>query len=545
MAFDGLYDGEEAAAKPPISLHPAFPAIVALWFAALLGVGTLVLPPVLLEKAVVAAGLPALIPAASPPLGFTARGLIAIVATIIGTGLGIAIARRVANAHGPKPLSRIAKLAEGSRRPISVREELGGEGVVNGQGLPISRRRALAISEDDRPSDFLYRAPLPGHDPDDEVPFRTCEMEAQEDEAFELNELAEEGDLMAPTAAEDELEPDFDEEPAMTDRQEFQPVSPFERPERTAREFQPVDERDVRKNLAGPRGLEPLPFSPPSLTRRAPEPEPAFEPSVEPVDIAVPATDEPEFRADWETAPLDGLGLVQLVQRLGSTIERRREMQALATPAASEVTASLAAPTADLEPAPAEEAVLAMAAFFSPDPEPDADQPRAEAAEDASREDGAEPAELPRPGFLRQFDAEFDEDDDGVPDFSLPLRSKGAKLPPLAAVEQDEQEDADGADEGGYSSLLGMSNPFAAPKGEFVRIEEPEPDEEAFEPAVVFPGREEASGRPQPQPVMASRLFDPPGNSGDAAAGPTRAPADADAALRSALATLQRMSGAA
>ena len=32
------FEGE--AAKPPISLHPAFPAIVALWFAALLGIGT-------------------------------------------------------------------------------------------------------------------------------------------------------------------------------------------------------------------------------------------------------------------------------------------------------------------------------------------------------------------------------------------------------------------------------------------------------------------------------------------------------------------------
>ena len=36
--------------KAPISAHPLFPAIVALWFAALLGVGSLVLPVVLFEK---------------------------------------------------------------------------------------------------------------------------------------------------------------------------------------------------------------------------------------------------------------------------------------------------------------------------------------------------------------------------------------------------------------------------------------------------------------------------------------------------------------
>ena len=35
-------------AKAPISTHPAFPAIVALWFAALLGLGSLVLPVALI-----------------------------------------------------------------------------------------------------------------------------------------------------------------------------------------------------------------------------------------------------------------------------------------------------------------------------------------------------------------------------------------------------------------------------------------------------------------------------------------------------------------
>src|SRR5688500_9250569 len=167
MAFDSPY--EEEAVKPPISLHPAFPAIVALWFAALLGLGSLVLPAVLLERAVVGTGVASLVPVANPPLGFTARGIIAIMATLVGAGLGVAIARRVAKAHGPRTESRIAKLASGSRRPLSVKDELGGanglRGVVNGESLPISRRRALAISEDDRPSDFLYRAPLPGEDP--------------------------------------------------------------------------------------------------------------------------------------------------------------------------------------------------------------------------------------------------------------------------------------------------------------------------------------------------------------------------------------------
>ena len=63
-AFDSPYEDEAAPqrAGPPLSLHPAFPAIVALWFAALLGLGSLVLPAVLLEKAVSASGLASLVP---------------------------------------------------------------------------------------------------------------------------------------------------------------------------------------------------------------------------------------------------------------------------------------------------------------------------------------------------------------------------------------------------------------------------------------------------------------------------------------------------
>ena len=163
MAYDSQYEDEPA--KPPLSLHPAFPAIVALWFAALLGLGSLVLPAVLLERMVVATGVASIVPAAAPPLGITARGIIALAGALAGCGLGVLIARRVAQAHRPEPVSRVAKLAGGSRRPISVHDELGGEGLVNGEAPPLNRRRALAISEDDRPSDFLYQIPLPGTDP--------------------------------------------------------------------------------------------------------------------------------------------------------------------------------------------------------------------------------------------------------------------------------------------------------------------------------------------------------------------------------------------
>ena len=66
------------AKQAPISSHPFFAAVVALWFAALLGLGSLVLPVALFEKAATATGLSSIISAAQPPLGTTARIAIAV-----------------------------------------------------------------------------------------------------------------------------------------------------------------------------------------------------------------------------------------------------------------------------------------------------------------------------------------------------------------------------------------------------------------------------------------------------------------------------------
>src|SRR5688500_5750572 len=195
MAVDSQYDGE--AARLPVSLHPAFPAVVALWFAALLGMGCLLLPAVLLDHVVSATGLASLIPAASPPLGTTARAIIASAGALGGAARGVAVARRVAQGHGAKSETRFAALAGGACSPISVHEELGGAiklgTVVNGESLPISHRRALAISEDDHPSDFLYRAPLPGDDLDAQAPFSAARIDHAEadDEPIRLSEFAQ------------------------------------------------------------------------------------------------------------------------------------------------------------------------------------------------------------------------------------------------------------------------------------------------------------------------------------------------------------------
>ena len=93
---------------------------------------------------------------------------------------------------------------------------------------------------------------------------------------------------------------------------------------------------------------------------------------------------------------------------------------------------------------------------------------------------------------------------------------------PSDPVAEEEQDDAD------YGSLLSLRNPFQAPREEFVRIEEPTPSSGDVEPAVVFPA--------------ATRSFDPPSAVREPAPVAAASPAEADEALRRALATLQRMS---
>lgn len=544
-------DDYDAPARPPLSVHPAFPAIVALWFSALLGLGSLVLPPVLIERLVVEAGIAAVVPAAAPPLGLTARALIALAGALAGAAIGFAIARRVASAHLPKPQSRIAKLAGAPRRPLSVKEELGGEKVINGQSLPINRRRALAISEDDRPSDFLYRAPLPGEDSETAAPFGAIGDYPADEEPLELSMLVED-EFDAKAAHDADITPNQDD--AMTESHEFQPASSFERFAAPEAEAGPVNDIEEFKHRAGPRGLEPLPFAAPSFARRVPEPEPeeaqtfdAARPAFEPVEVDVV---EPEGAADWETASLAELGLVQLVQRLGSTIERRR---AWLGEAAEIATAAPDHPApAEFEAAPAEEAAQAMAAYFgAASTEP---RPFAKEAEVDSLETEPTVAARPPSGILRALQPfDDDEDDDAVPDFSLPLRRSAATTPATAAPDNDAGEEPVEEDEGeseapdaGYSSLLGMRNPFAPPSNEFVRIDEPQAEPDLPEPAVVFPGQQRRESFAIPATANGQRLFDPPGKASEPAAHSAQPPrADADAALRAALATLQKMSSTA
>lgn len=112
----------------PLTSHPAFTPLIALWFAALLGLGLAVVPAGSIEPTLAALGLEALV-----PLTVLGRIVICAVVSLVGGLLGLVLARRVVHHAGgdPRPVYAEADVlyeeehhAEPVRRPLRVREEL-------------------------------------------------------------------------------------------------------------------------------------------------------------------------------------------------------------------------------------------------------------------------------------------------------------------------------------------------------------------------------------------------------------------------------------
>ncbi|WP_271079249.1 hypothetical protein [Aurantiacibacter sp. MUD61] len=608
--------------KPPVSAHPAFPAVVALWFAALLGLGSLILPVQLIERLVTATGIASLIPAAAPPLGFTARAAIALVATILGALIGVVAARRVAAIKASDDLDddllEDASEPRFARQPFNAEMDLEEDGIepdaedfdeIDEEPAPAltKRRRALAMEEEEGPSEFLVAAPLPGA--------------AEETDYIDLDQPL---DLDAESAVEEEDEATLENQ---SGRQEFVAA-----PAPISHEEAPVDEPEAVESEQMP---EPLPFSPPSMMRQfdnsdAEGDSRPFDAPADQSDAAGDASEEdsgetesPEdtmpdkqiFNAAAPAVPVafdeqtsessapvqqaetgepvepeaDGGGLVQLVQKLGDTLEKHREwsaQRAAETPAPVPAPAPFAAPQEAaeesapapvpqvFEAAPPEDAAEAMAAYFNKPAESDPEHPS------VPRPAPGE-AYAPLSASMRlSDDVEDDEEEDAddlseiAASFSLPLKQQSATPAPAPApqtatptprpsfdipppspsapaevAEFDEAEepagesvveDEPGTQPAGYSrdaaygSLSSINNPFKQNATDFVRIEEAEPAAEAPRPAVVFPHQE--ARQPKPQALA------------EASAAPAPQPRksasndDNERALREALMNLQRMS---
>jgi len=118
----------------PLTGHPAFTHFVVAWFAALFGLSSLAIRGSLLESWVMAARLDLIVPAAAPPLGMTARLLVALGFAVLGCGIGWLAARVLRPARhdgdgGIQLRSRDRHPDHPARPPISAHAELGDEGL--------------------------------------------------------------------------------------------------------------------------------------------------------------------------------------------------------------------------------------------------------------------------------------------------------------------------------------------------------------------------------------------------------------------------------
>jgi hypothetical protein len=475
----------------------------------------------------------------------------------------------VARSTAPEPRARSFAIGgERQCRPISAHEELGDDGLDSAPPTPsplMQKRRSLAMAEDNRPSAYLQAVPLPGQSADDkpEPDPATADPEPVAEADIEPLELA------GFTMPEEEL----GEEPVeveLDDGLEALRRSIHTPDEADAQTCEPTGFRAAPE--PDPAPVDPLPFAAPSLRRSL---APAFdeEEQAEMPDEfdAEQVLDDQAFaeepapqlsivdhggEAAADDRPTEELGLVQLAARLGASIEKRRARLAerqLASPASPPPPTPFG-DAEDFEAAQAEDAARAIADFFGPAQA--AETPAIDQAErtgwpeEAAADAGFGSQEsIPAPLRGVSFDEEDDEDHEALAaSFSLPL---GGSLPadPLAQPDGDDFDEE--GDDGEYSSLLEMKNPFARQQ-EFVRVDEPDDDGGSFEPTVTFPsaGLLSRAGSGGEVPDAAARPFDPPKTPVESALRPAavaapRDPGDAERSLRDALATLQRMSGAA
>ena len=635
----------------PVTSHPLFSAVVALWFGALFGLGSLAVRGSLIETAVLALHLDIILPSAAPPLGVTARMIVALVMAAIGIATGTIIARRISR---PKPVKRerrrgaAAIFGERQERP----RQTSGNGRASYAAQAIDRdiagsyasprRRSLALEEQECPDYQFDAAPVPGAAPlildvtqfdlsapgdDPTGPDRPLDRldlpdsgrRGQEASSCVFDSPIAHGPEARENAAEHRA-PGADGVPAsvvaqsdgtlaaadFTDTRAIS-FAPQERSGIAANEFldaaadfarpesAPAASRDVREEQASEDAAPTVAEQPPVYSEQAPA-----APQRCAIGVATPQASAAERIA---LADLAELSPVELTERLALALQQRRHRGAAPAVLAEAAAALAACAPAQLPEAPnghAQFAALpplaALQRIVAADRQAASVAPAAPLASLSSSADAvaAPTLRLSLPEALRPIDFGENEDSDTADDFAVPPRSIGLPSPAAAVpenpcgsdddvltldVEQiadaihypdpDVAEIDDEVKEDAYSSLLDIARP-APPRQNFVRIDEPEADPAEIEPVVIFPGHEARVGTrfakpsrvapgeapsPAPAPIAEDgtpqlRRFDAPaavapvGTPGPAA-GQVPDAAETERALRGALATLQRMSGAA
>lgn len=167
------------ARRRPITSHPAFAPLIALWFAALLGLTIAVLPAAVLEAWLARAGL-----AGPSPLTPALRVVASALAAALGGLAGYALARRISRSVGddPRPVYVEAEPefdepagSTPTRRPLHVREELadgfGDESQVMApapaepEPTATGDAGARVAASREEPDSFMILTPQPIHPP--------------------------------------------------------------------------------------------------------------------------------------------------------------------------------------------------------------------------------------------------------------------------------------------------------------------------------------------------------------------------------------------
>ncbi|MEE4451931.1 hypothetical protein [Novosphingobium resinovorum] len=614
----------------PITRHPLFPAIVALWFGALAGLGSIVVSSSTIEGVVMLLGIDKVIPMAAPPLGTTMRILLALGMTGLGAAIGGVIARRIS--RGAPALQR--------------RDGIEAEAVedTGEQPAPVAtgtrRRRALAIEPEAAPA-AEERAPLPGDvaatieaaqilnvaefdiDSFDEAPaeavfHRPAAFQSAAPEPVAAEDIDESDNLPAWLDAESAWR---DPAPGFTSQRgvfttppgaqvfqaqleaaeeagqkasgaETEVTAPIGSRlfEAYSRELSPRADDSVSVSISGAEpGFKLLPRLPqgdwtaqndteaaPSDTQQDEKAEaaddsavdaPAFAPHVaaaEEVDPAplAQAAEEAPFEAHGAAdrivrTDLGSLSQVELLERLALAMERRREEARRAAEAVAIVPEAVVAPFA----APVIGHEVAEGFVETQPQEPEAAWPPVSPVAampttlrpvglDPIGDDHAEPLPGYVPprhiGLASQADGYGEEAPGFDPHAAIPFPSS-----PFTADPEAEDEDEDVVLQQGYSSLLNLSR-HAAVRKPFLQFGEPdEAGDEIAHATPVVSAEDAADATDEPAPFGRPVLLPDP--VGEAPPEPEERPFDAprndpeatERALRAALATLQRMSGAA
>lgn len=597
--------------RQPITSHQLFPAVVGLWFGALFGLGSLAVRPSLIEDMVLSTRIDLIIPAAAPPLGITARIMLALVMAVLGAIIGVVLARRLAR---PKTeIKERARTARGSFGTTQTRQRVRDAHPDAPSCIPISMQDletgddAQGAAQPDSRLAGRRRALTVEHDPDEFVPHEFAPLPGGAPQILAMAEMAPSSVLPAAIAPPAVPEMVVTMPAAEPERQVFQSepaAQPALAPESAAAhadgrqvfgmpQVKPLHE-EPRQIFGVAADGDHLPqefvreagYKTSVFDTEVPKPlferEPAEQPPEAPADAAfVAVTPDPDFAPKPAAAfavpsspvPVAGdplpspssLGMTDLAARLAESMQRRRAARSAAS-AAPEPAAPAPIPFAQQDQlvaaAPGFEApapfAVAPVQFTAP---VQAEQPPVTVVEAAG--DDALPTSL-RPLALDAFleeDLAFDASLlpprrllSGAPDVS---EQPAASAQPFAAAADSVVEPAEEPiAEENYASLLGLG----AQRTGFVRIEEPEADASAPEPVVIFPGQAPLGQAPQftpPAPtalnddLASMRRFDSPAGAEQGqpvdlgTSGANVAPDEAAQALRTALASLQRISGAA